>query len=157
MRARLTFLLFALVLLPAVALAEAPEGYPFERFDRAMRAASDDNRVLFVYFGRFGCGYCEKTNKEAFSDAGVRERYVRNYALAYVDAESGKRLRLPSGERITERELGTRYDAHVTPIFTFLTPSGKVIYKMVGVQRIEDLVEADDTIQAALAKLGTGQ
>lgn len=137
--------------------ADPPEHYPFTRFDTAMRAANAENRVLFVYFGRYGCGYCEKTNKEAFSDPGVRERYTHNYALAYVDAESGQRLRLPSGERITERELGTRYDAFVTPVFTFLTPGGKVIHKLVGVQRIEDLINADDTIQAAVAKLEAAQ
>lgn len=135
-------------------LADPPDNYPFERFDLAMKAAATEGKPLFVYFGRYGCGYCEKTNKEAFSDPGVRDRYISHYALAYVDAESGKRLRLPSGERITERELGTRYDAFVTPVFTFLTPSGKEIYKLVGVQRIEDLVKADDTIQAALARQG---
>ena len=29
--------------------------------------------------------------------------------LVYLDAESGKRLTLPDGERITEAELGTRF------------------------------------------------
>ena len=134
------------------ALADAPEGYPFLPFDRAMKAARSEGKVLFVYFGRYGCGYCEKTNKEAFSDPAVREAYTRHYVLAYVDAESGKRLRLPSGERITERELGTRYDAFVTPVFSFLTPDGQTVLRLVGVQRIEDLLAADRQIQQALAQ-----
>ncbi|KPK38851.1 MAG: thioredoxin [Gammaproteobacteria bacterium SG8_47] len=134
------------------AYAEAPEGYPFVSFDQAMRQAQDSGRPLFVYFGRYGCGYCEKTNKEAFSDPNVRERYSAHYELAYVDAESGKRLRLPSGERITERELGTRYDAFVTPVFSFLLPDGSSLMRMVGVQRVEDLRDADQRVQAALAK-----
>ncbi|MEW8238381.1 MAG: thioredoxin, partial [Candidatus Thiodiazotropha taylori] len=78
-----------------------------------------------------------------------------NYVLAYVDAESGKRLRLPSGERITERELGTRYNAFVTPIFSFMSPDGKIITRMVGVQRIEDLVDAHNRVQQALIKAGS--
>ncbi|MCP5137362.1 MAG: thioredoxin family protein [Gammaproteobacteria bacterium] len=149
---------FLTLLLPCLlwaggVFADPPEHYPFVPFDAAMRAAHDEGRVLFVYFGRYGCGYCEKTNKEAFSDADVRARYAGHYALAYVDAESGKRLRLPSGERITERELGTRYDAFVTPVFTFLTPGGKVIHRLIGVQRIEDLVAADDQVQKGIARL----
>ena len=132
--------------------ADAPEGYPFVSFDQAMAQSQDESKLLFVYFGRYGCGYCEKTNREAFIDAEVKRRYSENYALAYVDAESGKRLRLPSGERITERDLGTRYDALVTPVFTFINTDGSLIYRMVGVQRIEDLIEADDKIQAALEK-----
>lgn len=142
----------ALLALVGTARADAPEGYPFIPFDQAIAQSRAESKVLFVYFGRYGCGYCEKTNKEAFIDAEVKRRYTTNYILAYVDAESGKRLRLPSGERITERELGTRYNALVTPIFTFLTPAGEFIYRMVGVQRIEDLLEADSKIQASLAK-----
>ena len=135
------------ILTSTVVLADPPEGYPFLTYDKAVQQAELENKTLFVYFGRYGCGYCEKTNKEAFSDPKVRELYSKNYILAYVDAESGKRLRLPSGERITERELGTRYDAFVTPIFSFLTPEGESLLKLIGVQRIEDLVEADVLVQ----------
>ncbi|MCW9031611.1 MAG: thioredoxin family protein, partial [Gammaproteobacteria bacterium] len=119
-------------------MAEPPQGYPFLPFDKAMQQARSENKLLFVYFGRYGCGYCEKTNKEAFSDNKVRETYSKNYVLTYVDSESGKRLRLPSGERVTEREVGTRYNAFVTPVFTFMTAKGKPLLRLVGVQRIED-------------------
>jgi len=144
--------LLLLIALPLAhtSLADAPAGYPFLPFDQALQQATEQQRPVFVYFGRYGCGYCEKTNKEAFTDAGVRERYTKNYVLAYVDAESGQRLRLPGGERITERELGTRYDALVTPVFSFMTPDGKVVLRLVGVQRIEDLLGADQRIQDAL-------
>ncbi|MDH3948185.1 MAG: thioredoxin family protein [Gammaproteobacteria bacterium] len=147
-------LLLVITLIALPVMAEAPQGYPFQSFDKAMQQAEAENKPLFVYFGRYGCGYCEKTNKEAFSDNGVREAYTRNYVLAYVDSESGKRLRLPSGERITEREVGTRYNAFVTPVFTFMTPDGQPLMRLVGVQRIEDLTEADKKVQQALAGAG---
>ena len=134
--------------------AEAPQGYPFLSFDKAMQQAAAEGKPVFVYFGRYGCGYCEKTNKEAFSDPRVRERYTRNYVLAYVDSESGKRLRLPSGERITERELGTRYKAFVTPVFSFLDPAGELALRLVGVQRTEDLLNADRQMQLQLGHGG---
>jgi thioredoxin-related protein len=144
----------ALILLTALfstpILADAPKGYPFLPFDQALKQATEQAKPVFVYFGRYGCGYCKKTNKEAFSDATVRERYSAHYVLAYVDAESGQRLRLPGGERITERELGTRYQALVTPVFSFMTPDGQVVMRLVGVQRIEDLLQADQRIQDAL-------
>lgn len=146
--------LLVITLFTVPVLADPPEGYPFQSFDKAMRQARDEGKLLFVYFGRYGCGYCDKTNREAFSDAGVREAYTQHYVLAYVDSESGKRLRLPSGERVTEREVGTRYNAFVTPVFTFMTPGGKALMRLVGVQRIEDLREADEKIQRLLAKAG---
>jgi thioredoxin-related protein len=144
--------LLAAILHTFQAIADPPKDYPFEPFDIAMQKARTENKPLFVYFGRYGCGYCEKTNKEAFIDKKVREIYIRNYILAYVDAESGKRLRLPSGERITEREVGTRYSAFVTPIFTFMTTEGESILRLVGVQRIEDFLEADIQVQQLLSK-----
>ncbi|HEY9147643.1 MAG TPA: thioredoxin fold domain-containing protein [Gammaproteobacteria bacterium] len=149
--------LFALALFSLTALAahaDAPEGYPFLPFDQAMKQAAAEQKPVFVYFGRYGCGYCDKTNKEAFSDPTVRERYVSHYVLAYVDSESGKRLRLPSGERITERELGTRYDAFVTPVFSFLDPQGGLQHRLVGVQSREELLKADEV---ARSKLGQGE
>lgn len=146
-------LLLALVAAPPV-LAEAPAGYPFLPFDQAMAKAGAEHKPLFVYFGRYGCGYCEKTNREAFSDSGVRAAYTEHYVLAYVDAESGKRLRLPTGERITERELGTRYDAFVTPVFTFMNTDGQALLRLVGVQRVVDLTEADRKVQQILSKPG---
>lgn len=147
MRAILLLITF-LLSLPVI--AEPPQGYPFQSFDKAMQQAQSEHKPLFVYFGRYGCGYCEKTNKEAFSDNRIREAYSKNYVLAYVDSESGKRLRLPSGERVTEREVGTRYNAFVTPVFTFMTAEGKSLLRLVGVQRIEDLLEADSKVQQFL-------
>ena len=146
--------LMVLALCAFAVQADAPEGYPFVSFDEAMREAQAQQKPIFVYFGRHGCGYCEKTNKEAFSQATVKERYTQNYILAYVDAESGKRLRLPSGERITERELGTRYNAFVTPIFSYLDSSGTAQHRLVGVQSEETLLAADE---AAMAKLRQGE
>ncbi len=145
-------LLIISTLFSLAAMAEPPNGYPFQAFDKAMQQARSENKPLFVYFGRYGCGYCEKTNKEAFSDKQVREIYSKNYVLAYVDSESGKRLRLPSGERVTEREVGTRYNAFVTPVFTFMTADGKPLLRLVGVQRIEDLQQADNKVQRLLNK-----
>ena len=62
----------------------------------------------------------------------------------------GRRLRLPSGERITERELGTRYRAFVTPVFTYLTPEGRAVGQRIGIQTAQDLLEADAEAQQAL-------
>ncbi|MGM0595289.1 MAG: thioredoxin family protein [Pseudomonadota bacterium] len=148
----LRVVVFLFALLPAVSvLADAPKGYPFLSFDQAMSQAQAEGKPVFVYFGRYGCGYCDKTNKEAFSQAQVKERYTQNYVLAYVDSESGKRLRLPSGERITERELGTRYNAFVTPVFSYLDSDGTLKHRLVGVQSKATLLEADEVARAKLA------
>ena len=148
-------ILLLLTTFSVISAAEPPEGYPFLEFDKAMQQAETQGKPLFVYFGRYGCGYCDKTNAEAFTDATVRQQFTENYILAYVDSESGKRLRLPTGERITERELGTRYNAFVTPVFSFITVNGEVLARLVGVQRIVDFLDAHKQVQGKLEGKGS--
>jgi thioredoxin-related protein len=131
------------LLATAAVSADPPEGYPFVAYDRGLQQAQAEDRTIFLYFGRLGCGWCDKTNKEAFSAADVRARYTEHYVLVYVDAESGRRLTLPSGERITERELGVKFKAFATPLFAFLEPGGSQIFKIAGIQSAGDLTLYD--------------
>jgi thioredoxin-related protein len=125
------------------ALASPPKGYPFVAFDEGLRLAKQQSKPVFLYFGRFGCAWCDQVNKQTFVDPGLRELYTRNYVLVYVDAESGKRLRLPSGERITEADLGVRYKAFATPLFLFLEADGKEIARIPGIQTVENFRDYD--------------
>lgn len=140
--ARLGFLLLALCCAP-VASADPPEGYPFLAYDEGMAQARKQDKPVFLYFGRYGCGWCDKTNRESFSSAEVRRRYIDHYVLVYVDAESGKRLTLPSGERITEQELGARMKVLATPVFAFLQPDGSTIFSIPGIQSAADFLAFD--------------
>ncbi len=118
--------------------ADPPEHYPFVTYDQGLAQSQREGRPVFVYFGRYGCGWCEKTNREAFSDPALRELYIRRYVLVYVDAEGGRRLTLPNGERVTEHELGARMKVFATPVFAWLEPDGREIFRMPGVQSTAD-------------------
>jgi thioredoxin-related protein len=141
-------LVFLQISLAAFAVnAEPPDGYSFYRYDEGLRRAAADNRLVFLYFGRYGCGFCDKTNKESFSDAAVKKAYSENYVLVYANSESMDRLVLPSGERITEMQLGERMNTLGTPVFFFLQPDGKEIFKIYGFQDAKRLLEMDRYIQ----------
>jgi thioredoxin-related protein len=140
-----TFLPLFLMSIPAT--AEPPAGYSFHRYDDGMRQAASENRMVFLYFGRYGCGFCDKTNKESFSDAAVKKAYSENYVLVYANSESMDRLVLPSGERITEMQLGERMNTLGTPVFFFLKPDGTEILKIYGFQDAQRLLEMDRYIQ----------
>lgn len=130
-------------LFAATAFADPPKGYRFLTYDEGLRAAQTQHKPIFLYFGRYGCGWCEKTNREAFSNPKLKTTYERNFVLVYVDAESGKRLTLPSGERITEMELGARFKAFATPLFAYLQPDGSQIFKISGIQSAHDFFVYD--------------
>ena len=134
-------LLFALFSLPVT--ADPPAGYAFVSYDAGLAQAKQNGRPVFLYFGRYGCGWCDKTNREAFSDKRVQRLYSDRYVLVYVDAESGQRLTLPSGERITERELGARMKVLATPMFAWLELDGREIFHVPGIQSAQDFLLYD--------------
>ena len=136
-------LLCTLFLAAPPCLADAPENYPFISYDEGLRRAKAEGKPLFLYFGRYGCTWCDITNKRAFVDEEVRRRYVEHYVLVYVDTESGRRLSLPSGERITEAELGARMKVYATPLFAFLDSDARPLGSTYGVKTVEDLIAMD--------------
>lgn len=137
---RICYLLSCLALTLPVH-AGPPEGYPFVAFDEGLRIAGEHDRRMFIYFGRYGCTWCDRTNKEGFSDPQVRRTYIDNYVLVYVDTERGNRIHLPSGERITEAELSVRMKVLATPLFVFAEPGLKPLAKTSGVKTVRDLME----------------
>lgn len=127
----------------AAGAADPPVGWTFHPLDDALRLAAEEQRRVFLYFGRHGCPSCERTNRESFADPRVIERYNANYVLAYVDSESGNRLRMPNGERITEMELGVRLKVIGTPFFYFMEPGGTPILRAPGYQTAEEFLLYD--------------
>ncbi len=124
---------------PLVALADPPAGYDFIGYDEGVTQAKASGKPIFLYYGRYGCGYCDKTNKETFSDPGVAKLFKDNYVLVYVDAEGADRLTLPSGEVITEQLFGARLNSLVTPYFMVLKSDGTPIVKIPGYKNIKDM------------------
>lgn len=141
-----------LYLLPSILYADPPAGYGFVDFNKGVELASKSNKKIFVYLGRYGCGFCEKTNKETFSNRELKQRYMEKYVLVYVDAESGKRITLPNGESVTEQQYGARLKALVTPYFIFLEPDGTPIFKSPGFKTVSDFIQYDAYVSSNIYK-----
>lgn len=140
-------LIFLLLLFTSNSFANPPDNYPFVSFDQGLKQSQQSGKMIFLYFGRYGCGWCAKTNAETFSQEKVKRLFTQNYELVYVDAESGKRITLPSGERITEMELGARLNAFATPLFVYMQPDGKSVFRAPGFKTAKDFLDFDRYIQ----------
>ncbi len=137
------FLVWLLLLLSVPVLADPPPDYPFIGHDAGMKQARESGKPILLYFGRYGCAWCDHVNRRTFSDPGLKQLLSENYVLIYVDAEGGKRIRMPGGERLTEGELGARLGAFATPLFVFMTPEGKVVAKIPGFKTVADFRDYD--------------
>jgi thioredoxin-related protein len=148
-------LALSIILFPLLAWGDPPQDYPFVTYDQGLKAAQASGKPIFLYFGRYGCAWCAHTNKETFSNPELRKLYTQHYVLVYVDAESYKRLTLPSGERITEADLGARFKAFATPLFVYLTPQGKEIFKAPGFKTVQDFLDFDRYVTGGYYKTQT--
>lgn len=129
-------------------IAAPPEGYPFLSLTEAMQLASSEHKPMLLYFGRYGCSTCRKMHAEVFSDAAVSATYNDDFVLAYVDTESGKRIRLDNGETTTEMQFATRNRILGTPTFVFFSPEQKPLFKKAGFQSIAQMKLYGDYIRA---------
>jgi thioredoxin-related protein len=155
MKKLITAVLAAASLWAGSALADPPKGYNFVDFDAGLKTAKSSGKPIFMYFGRYGCAWCDHTNKTTFSDVGLKKLYSDHYVLVYVDAESGKRLTLPTGERITEAEFGVRLRAFATPLFVYLTPQGDKIFQAPGFKTVKDFQDYDRYVRGGHYKQKT--
>jgi thioredoxin-related protein len=127
-------------------LAAPPEQYDFLPFDQALKQAAIDNKPLFLYFGRYGCNTCRKMHKEVFSDPSLRQNLSRYFVLAYVDTESGNRIRLANGERTTEMQFASRSRIIGTPTFVYFSEQQKPLFTKAGFQTISQMQQYSDFV-----------
>ncbi|MES9855429.1 MAG: thioredoxin fold domain-containing protein [Sedimenticola sp.] len=138
-------MLFA-VIFSIQAEAAPPEGYNFLSYGEAITKAAKENKPVFLYLGRYGCSTCRKMHKEVFSDIEIQKRFNSHYILAYVDTESGNRITLPNGERITEMQFATRSRILGTPTFIFKTQDETQLLNLAGFKSIEKMKQYDEYI-----------
>jgi len=130
---------FLLVLSTGKLVAAPPEGYHFLPLTEAAQIADQEKKPMLLYFGRYGCSTCRKMHAEVFSDATLSEKYTSAFILAYVDTESGNRIKLANGERITEMQFASRSRILGTPTFIFFSAEQKPVFKKAGFQSITQM------------------
>ncbi len=120
-------------------MAAPPDDYQFLSLTEATQLANSENKPMLLYFGRYGCTTCRKMHAEVFNDASLRAKYNSAFVLAYVDTESGKRIKLGNGERTTEMQFATRSRILGTPTFIYFSPEQKPLFKKAGFQSIAQM------------------
>ena len=139
-------MLCLLLLLGGLSQAAPPEGYGFQPLTRAVENAAAANKPMLLYFGRYGCSTCRKMHAEVFTDDDVSRLYNDDFALAYVDTESGNRIRLANGETTTEMQFATRSRILGTPTFIYFSAEHKPLFKKAGFQSIEQMRRYGDYV-----------
>ncbi len=152
----LIIILFLIMLLQAAPVTAAPpEQYEFLNLTQAFQKSSAEKKPMVLYFGRYGCSTCRKMHKEVFSDPSMIENYNKKFVLAYVDTESGNRIKMPNGERTTEMQFATRNRILGTPTFIYFSHDQEPLFKKAGFQTIEEMNRYSEFVDRKLYKTTT--
>ena len=135
----ISLVIYSLCFFTSVSFAAPPEDYQFLSLTQAMKQSTDEQKPMFLYFGRYGCTTCRKMHKEVFSDSRLKTELSDKFVLAYVDTESGKRIRLANGETTTEMQFASRNRILGTPTFIYFSPDQKPLFKRAGFQNVETM------------------
>ena len=122
------------------AFASPPEGYDFVSYQKGIQQSKENDKPMFIYMGRHGCGFCDKTNKESFTNPEVKEKLEATYTLVYMDSEGGRRITLSSGETMTEMQFAESMNILGTPVFIKMDSKQKVVKKYYGFKTDEELL-----------------
>jgi len=122
------------------AFASPPEGYDFISYQKGIQQSKENDKPMFIYMGRHGCGFCDKTNKESFTNPEVKEKLEAAYTLVYMDSEGGRRITLSSGETMTEMQFAESMNILGTPVFIKMDSKQKIVKKYYGFKTDEELL-----------------
>ncbi len=82
------------------------------------KAAQEDKYILIDFYTDW-CGYCEKMDRETYSQKEVIESLAKNFIAVKINSESENKI-LDEGKEITEKELALKYQVNSYPTIWFL-------------------------------------
>lgn len=141
MKIKLLCLTLALLLLaPALARADQKTGVPnplqppvkgltFIKFDEAIKQATEENKLLMLFFWAETCGWCTKIRQDVFENEKVREPFEKSFVAVSVDI-----ARDP--ERISEQ-----FKPKALPTMAFMRPDGEVLGLLPGYIDLDTFTE----------------
>lgn len=99
-------------------------------WEEILRAARDENKVIFLDIYATWCGPCKMLKKNTFTDREVGAYFNSHFINVTLDGEKGV------GEL-----LAKTYGLHAYPTLLFIQPDGKVKAEAVGYHSPKKLLE----------------
>ncbi len=147
--------LFSLALMFAVSVAYAGDGTKKEvkgadkgivftkgSWAEILKKAKAEKKVIFFDAYTTWCGPCKMLQKNVFTRSDVAAVFNKKFINVKFDMESGE------GPMLAEK-----YPLQGYPTLFFISPEGKVIKEMLGLQTPEALIKAGNKIPAVARAL----
>jgi len=114
------------------------DGIKWLPYDEGIKKAKKDNKFIFMDFYSESCGYCQKLEKETYSNKKVYEYIDKNFIPIRVNLSSSKKI-VFDGKNIIEQDIAMIFGVNATPTLFFLTPKNEVIGNVPGFLEAKEL------------------
>ncbi len=128
------FAFFLFLYLPSLSVARPMvpgDSLQWKPFTVALEEARTRGTKTLVFIYTDWCPWCQKFQREVFTDSTIAATMSRRFALTRLDAESKELIRF-MGEDIEMRVLAQALGGEGFPTITFLTSEGKYITRLPG-------------------------
>ena len=99
-------------------------------FEKAMKMAKKQNKIIFVDAYATWCGPCKKMSREVFPNDEVAEFYNKNFINLKIDVEKSEGI-----------EFQKDYPVEAMPTLYYINPDGTIAKKFVGYKDAEDFLQ----------------
>ena len=133
-------LLFSLIILIVSGFTNPEAEVKWVSLGEAQELAGETSKPIFIDFTADWCGWCKVMDKNTFSDSQVAGFMNENFYAVRLDYDSPEKLDF-FGEKLTARELGTKYRVPGLPTILLLSSDSKKSKKLVGYKKPEPFLK----------------
>ena len=100
---------------------------PAIAYGKAVKVAKDEDKIIMIKLSRENCHFCEKMDREVFSDEEIIKAINQDFTVVNID--------------IGKEELPLKLKKGMTPTFIFVNKNEKVMAKIPGSWTKQDFLE----------------
>ena len=108
-------------------------------YNEALLKAEKENKSILVFFYSDGCGWCDKMEREVYTNKEVKQLLADKFVSVKINASSNNKI-VQNGEEITEKKLATLFQVTGYPTTWFLENKDKGIAPLPGYIPAEQFV-----------------
>ena len=123
------FKLLFIYLLHSYLFAQSNVNFIDNNIVKALEKSQIENKLIFIDFYTTWCAPCKRMDKEVFTDYTIQTFFNENFINLKINAET------ELGKKICPK-----YQVEAFPTFVFIDSEEKMIYKIVGYQKIDELL-----------------
>ena len=107
----------------------------FLDFRRDIKEAKKRNRHILIFLHLDACPYCARMLKENFQQGDIRKFMEKNFDAIAINIRGDREVVWIDNANYSEQTLSQKLGIYATPTILFLSPTGKIVFRLDGYRK----------------------